>query len=77
MTGGIVASFAGACVDCSGRIEPGDLIVPVSAAVLAGREEHPKWAHALCPDIAAERDDLAAKRQPLCPRCFCHHRGDC
>jgi hypothetical protein len=60
----IAAQYPGVCSsDCGYPIRPGQLIEP-DADELEG------WRHVKCPT-----DPTAGL--PVCPRCFCRHRGEC
>jgi hypothetical protein len=65
-----IASFAGECSECGGRINPGQecRFTEVAASTVQ---------HNLCPDGPDEVADRAALAAGRCPRCTMHHPGQC
>ena len=66
------ARYRGWCADCDSDIEPGQEVTyrPTGRA-----GEADDLIHVKCPEQLD--DDDKAKLNPLCPRCFTYHAGEC
>jgi hypothetical protein len=64
VSAGFSARFPGACPECAEWFTVGTTVF---------YNTHGELIHERCPDSLAE----PTPTEPLCPRCFCYHAGEC